>query len=43
MRCGHGYTEGYDPKAPLVERSCPACRSNSVRPIEAAAKATKKG
>jgi hypothetical protein len=39
MRCGHDYVEDYDPKASLVERSCPACRSNSVRPIESVAKA----
>jgi hypothetical protein len=36
MRCGHDYQENYDPKAPLVERSCPSCRSNSVRPLAAA-------
>ena len=36
MRCGHEYTKPYDPKAPLVEQSCPKCRSNSVRPVEAA-------
>lgn len=31
LRCGHEYKEPYDPKAPLVERQCPNCRSNSVR------------
>ncbi len=31
LRCGHRYTEDYDPKAPLIERQCPKCRSNSVR------------
>ena len=36
LRCGHDYQEEYDPKAPLRERSCPECRSNSVRPLEAA-------
>jgi hypothetical protein len=36
MRCGHDYVEAYDPKAPLTERSCPKCRSNSVRPLEEA-------
>jgi predicted nucleic-acid-binding Zn-ribbon protein len=35
MRCGHEYEEKYDPRAPLVERSCPKCRSNSVRPLAA--------
>jgi Zn finger protein HypA/HybF involved in hydrogenase expression len=35
MRCGHGYVEDYDPKGPLIERACPKCRSNSVRPLEA--------
>jgi hypothetical protein len=33
MRCGHEYVDPYDPKAALVERSCPECRSNSVRPV----------
>ena len=33
MRCGHEYFESYDPKGDLVERSCPKCRSNSIRPI----------
>jgi DNA-directed RNA polymerase subunit RPC12/RpoP len=33
MRCGHDYTEPYDPKAAQSERSCPKCRSNSVRPL----------
>jgi predicted nucleic acid-binding Zn-ribbon protein len=31
LRCGHRYKDPYDPKAPLVERQCPRCRSNSVR------------
>jgi len=34
MRCGHDYEETYDPKGVLTERSCPKCRSNSVRPVE---------
>jgi hypothetical protein len=38
MRCGHQYEENYDPKAVMIERSCPACRSNSVRPIDSVAK-----
>ena len=43
MRCGHDYVESYDPKGPQVERSCPKCRSNSVRPIAEAGKAGAKG
>ena len=35
MRCGHDYVEAYDPKGIMTERTCPQCRSNSVRPIEA--------
>ncbi|MFH1842972.1 MAG: hypothetical protein ABIF77_07165 [bacterium] len=35
MRCGHDYEELYDAKAVMTERSCPKCRSNSVRPIAA--------
>jgi hypothetical protein len=35
MRCGHDYVEPYDPKGIMTERSCPKCRSNSVRPIKA--------
>jgi len=31
LRCKHEYHEDYDPDAPLVERQCPKCRSNSVR------------
>jgi putative FmdB family regulatory protein len=31
LRCGHDYEEFFDPDAPLVERACPKCRSNSVR------------
>ena len=34
MRCGHDYDEEYDPKAVLVERSCPKCRSNSIRHLK---------
>ena len=33
MRCGHDYVEDYDAKAVMTERSCPKCRSNSVRPV----------
>ena len=35
MRCGHEYEDRYDPRAPLIERACPKCRSNSVRPLAA--------
>ncbi len=34
MRCGHDYEEAYDPKGVQTERSCPKCRSNSVRPLK---------
>ena len=37
MRCGHGYVEAYDPKGTMTERTCPKCRSNSVRPVAEAA------
>ena len=36
LRCGHDYEENYDPKGVMTERSCPKCRSNSVRPVAAA-------
>lgn len=36
LRCGHRYQEPYDPKAPLIERQCPRCRSNGVRRQKAA-------
>ena len=32
LRCGHEYAGQYDSKVP-VERSCPSCHSNSVRPL----------
>jgi predicted nucleic acid-binding Zn-ribbon protein len=35
LRCGHDYGEFFDPRAPLVERTCPRCRSNSVRRLDA--------
>ena len=41
MRCGHGWVEAYDPKGVMTERSCPQCRSNSVRPLEDTTKAAK--
>ncbi len=31
LRCDHRYPGDYDPKV-TVERSCPKCGSNSVRP-----------
>ena len=31
LRCGHRYPVDFDPKE-VVERSCPKCVSNSVRP-----------
>lgn len=31
LRCGHRYQDPFDPKAALIERQCPKCRSNSVR------------
>jgi predicted nucleic acid-binding Zn-ribbon protein len=38
LKCGHEYAGKYDPKN-VTERSCPKCRSNSVRRLpEAAAK-----
>ena len=30
LRCGHQYEDKYTPNVPM-ERSCPACGSNSVR------------
>jgi len=42
MRCGHQYEDNYDPKGVLTERSCPKCRSNSVRPLDAVAKQSQK-
>lgn len=32
LRCGHTYVDLYDSKEP-EERTCPECRSNSVRPL----------
>ncbi|MFQ5876677.1 MAG: hypothetical protein ACE5JH_03150 [Acidobacteriota bacterium] len=31
LRCGHRFPVEYDPKQ-VVERACPRCGSNSVRP-----------
>lgn len=33
LRCGHEYTDDYI-KGKVMERSCPRCRSNSVRRIK---------
>ena len=38
LRCGHEFKAPYDKKVP-VERACPKCNSNSVRPIKGKAKA----
>ena len=34
LRCGLDFTESYDPKHEPQERSCPKCRSNSIRLIK---------
>ena len=34
LRCGHEYVQDYAPDDD-VERSCPKCHSNSVRPEKA--------
>jgi predicted nucleic acid-binding Zn-ribbon protein len=31
LRCGNEFKQPFDPKAPLIERTCPKCQSNSVR------------
>ncbi len=41
LHCGHEYTGMYDVDAP-TERSCPKCRSNSVRRVLTTAKTAKK-
>ncbi|MBN1351827.1 hydrogenase expression protein HypA/HybF [candidate division KSB1 bacterium] len=33
LRCGHEYVDSHTPGV-VVERSCPKCRSNSVRRIK---------
>ncbi len=38
LRCGHEFKAPYDKKVP-VERACPKCNSNSVRPLKGKAKA----
>lgn len=34
LRCGHEFTQKYEPDDD-IERACPKCRSNSVRPERA--------
>ena len=41
MMCGHEYAEPVE-KDEDKERSCPKCRSNSVRPLDSVAKLRKK-
>jgi len=33
LRCGHEFTDNYDPKT-MKERACPKCGSNSIRRIK---------
>ena len=41
LRCGHEYTGTYDHNK-VTERSCPQCRSNSVRRLPEAKSAQEK-
>lgn len=41
LKCGHEYTGMFDP-GNVTERTCPKCRSNSVRRLPAATPAKKK-
>jgi DNA-directed RNA polymerase subunit RPC12/RpoP len=34
MRCGHEFTALHRKDGELVERTCPRCRSNSIRPLK---------
>jgi DNA-directed RNA polymerase subunit RPC12/RpoP len=34
LRCGHEYSAPFDPDTEPQERSCPKCRSNSVRRLK---------
>ena len=34
LRCGHEYSAPKPEKAVMEERTCPRCRSNSVRKID---------
>jgi predicted Zn-ribbon and HTH transcriptional regulator len=44
MRCGHEFTAIHTKDGEPVERTCPKCRSNSIRMLkEQAGKAAKKG
>lgn len=40
LMCGHEYTGMYDAKN-VTERSCPQCRSNSVRRLKSTSAAKK--
>jgi DNA-directed RNA polymerase subunit RPC12/RpoP len=33
LRCGHEYTGVHAKDGSPVERTCPKCRSNSIRPL----------
>jgi DNA-directed RNA polymerase subunit RPC12/RpoP len=37
LRCGHEFTAVHSKDGALVERTCPKCRSNSIRPLKEAA------
>ena len=44
LRCGHEFTATHTKDGELVERTCPKCRSNSIRMVkEQAEKAAEKG
>ncbi len=34
LRCGHEFSAVHSKDGELVERTCPRCRSNSIRPIK---------
>ncbi|MCK4304802.1 MAG: zinc ribbon domain-containing protein [Candidatus Eisenbacteria sp.] len=34
MRCGHEFTAVHTKDGELVERTCPKCRSNSIRELK---------
>ena len=34
LRCGNEYTEQYDEEQEPKERSCPKCKSNSIRRVK---------
>lgn len=43
LRCGLGFSGPYDPELEPQERSCPKCRSNSVRLIKDKKETKKQG